>query len=469
MERASRTYIWTVVGAGALLLACALARPSAPDPLSWAIFTALVALASAINLRLRGMEGTFSPSFMLLLYGVANLSLNETLVAGCAGAVVQYLAGSRTRPRPIQALFNAANVILSVGACFLVGRVWLSAGMARHLPGVIAAVACVYFVVNTVLVSGILSLLQHKPLGRICSRWYLWSFPWYLVGVVVVALIPAPGQVVSSEAWLLLVPVVYLVHFFLRLARGAARSAARADRPADPAQAALPRAAHRYLVAVISAAVVPLTLAVAGWQSQVPARFVAYLALGVAASTFKIRLPGVNGTLSPAFVLLLAAIAQLSFAETVVMAALVGVVQVLWRAARPPLLAQILFNPACLAVGAALAWIVSRVALDPWLGQSLASTMLTATLVLYLSNTVIVALMMALLEARSLSRVWQLCRFWSLPYYLVGAAAAGIMTATSRAAGWPPSLLVLPLIGLVFVSWREQLGQAFARAAQVPA
>lgn len=37
------------------------------------------------------------------------------------------------------------------------------------------------------------------------------------------------------------------------------------------------------------------------------------------------------------------------------------------------------------------------------------------------------------------------------------------MTATSRTANWPPSLLVLPLMGLLFVSYRLQLGQAVAR------
>jgi hypothetical protein len=71
--------------------------------------------------------------------------------------------------------------------------------------------------------------------------------------------------------------------------------------------------------------------------------------------------------------------------------------------------------------------------------------------------------MLALLARKRLSSVWRLCYFWSLPYYLVGAAAAGIMTATSRTADWPPSLLVLPLMGLLFISYRLQLSQAVAR------
>ena len=71
--------------------------------------------------------------------------------------------------------------------------------------------------------------------------------------------------------------------------------------------------------------------------------------------------------------------------------------------------------------------------------------------------------MLALLARKPLSGVWQICNFWSLPYYLVGAAAAGIMTATSRTADWPPSLLVLPLVALLFLSYRMRLSHAVAR------
>jgi hypothetical protein len=334
--------------------------------------------------------------------------------------------------------------------------------MAHYMAAVMAVVACAYFVVNTVLVSGVLSLLQSKPLAEVCGQWYVWSFPYYLIGVTLVGLIPGPGHTVSGEAWLVLLPMVYLVHFFLGLAKGHASSAAVADHP----DAQLPPAAQMYLAGVLVTGVMLLTSSALGWQSQNITRFVIYLALASVASTFKIKLPHLGGTITPAFVLLLVAIAQLSFAETAIMAAVVGLVQVLWRPARRPMLAQVLFNPACLALSAAFAWFVSRFALDAWLGQSVIGLLVISTVVLYGSNTVIVALMMALVARKPLSSIWQICYFWSLPYYLVGAAAAGIMTAVSRTADWPPSLLVLPLMGLVYVSYRVQLGQAMSQAVE---
>jgi hypothetical protein len=74
--------------------------------------------------------------------------------------------------------------------------------------------------------------------------------------------------------------------------------------------------------------------------------------------------------------------------------------------------------------------------------------------------------MLALVDSKPLASVWQRCYFWSFPYYLVGAAAAGIMTAT---VAWAPSLLVLPLVGLVFVCYRMQLSQAVSEGQMASA
>ena len=141
-----------------------------------------------VKLRLPGMDRTYSLSFLFLIYGVAHFSLPQTLIAGCAGVVAQSVLNTKKRPSPIQVLFNTGNVVISVGACFAVARAGLAAGISHYPSAVLAGVASAYFVVNTVLVSGVLSLLQSKPLKEACSQWYLWSFPYYLIGVTLVGL-----------------------------------------------------------------------------------------------------------------------------------------------------------------------------------------------------------------------------------------------------------------------------------------
>ena len=460
MGRTAKVYVYSVVAAGGCLLAGALANWSSPDHALWAIYLLLSVVASVVKLRLPGMQGTYSLGFLLLLYGVAHFSLPETLVAACAGAVAVSLLNTTKRPSVVQTLFNTANLTISASACFFLARVCLASGMTRYQPAVIAVVACVHFLINTAVVSGVLSLLEGKRLSEICGRWYFWSFPYYLIGVTLVALAPAPGLAAPGEAWLVLLPLVYLVHFFLDLLKWRSNSPAIEEQP----DSLMPQAAKAFIAAVVAAGAILLGAAALDWHSQSPVRFVIYLALAIAAATLKIQLPRVGGTLTPTFVLVLAAIADMSLGEAVVISVAVGVVQALWRPARRPMLAQILFNPACLAISAAFAYGLSRVALAPWLGDSVVGVLVVSTLALYGCNMLMLSLVLALVNRKPLSGVWQLCYFWSLPYYFVGAAAAGIMTATSRSADWPPSLLVLPLMGLVCVSYRLHLQQAIENA-----
>src|SRR5205807_6363513 len=93
------------------------------------------------------------------------------------------------------------------------------------------------------------------------------------------------------------------------------------------------------------------------------------------------------------------------------------------------------------------------------LAQSIVGLLILATLVLYTCNTLMVAAVLCLVEHKPVGSIWQICYFWSCPYYLVGSAVAGLMVATCRVAGWQPSLLVLPVMGLVYVSYRMHVSQ----------
>src|SRR5262249_16082664 len=158
--RAAKIYIFGVIGTGALVLAWTLANGITAADWSWTIYAALAVLASMIQFSLPGMDGTYSPSILFLLYGLAPFPLSSTLLAAGAGAVAQCLPNGKKREGLIPMLFTTANAAISVGACFLIGRIWLAEGMAQHLPAVMALVACAYFVINTILVSGVLALLN---------------------------------------------------------------------------------------------------------------------------------------------------------------------------------------------------------------------------------------------------------------------------------------------------------------------
>jgi diguanylate cyclase (GGDEF)-like protein/putative nucleotidyltransferase with HDIG domain len=93
--------------------------------------------------------------------------------------------------------------------------------------------------------------------------------------------------------------------------------------------------------------------------------------------------------------------------------------------------------------------------------------LMVAALVFFFANTLPISVVIALTEGKSSRRVWSECYFWSFPYYLVGAAAVGLVGIINRTAGWQTSLLVLPLIYWVYRSYRLYLGRLEAEKERV--
>ena len=64
----------------------------------------------------------------------------------------------------------------------------------------------------------------------------------------------------------------------------------------------MPTQAKSYIFAVLAAGAVMLACAATLWTCQSPIRFLACLCLAILASTFKVKLPGMEGCITPSFV-----------------------------------------------------------------------------------------------------------------------------------------------------------------------
>jgi diguanylate cyclase (GGDEF)-like protein/putative nucleotidyltransferase with HDIG domain len=193
------------------------------------------------------------------------------------------------------------------------------------------------------------------------------------------------------------------------------------------------------------------------WQSANYLRFACYLAVAMLSSGLKVSLPGVTGTLSVAFLFNLIGIEELSLQETLVMGCSATLLQCVWQARRKPKVEQVLFNVASVAIAI-------DVSSSLYHGHVLRSLDIGGPLILvvvasayFLLNTFPVAAVIALTEHKALGRTWKECYFWSFPYYLVGAAIAGLVHAANRRMGWELSLLVLPVVYLFYRSYRLYL------------
>src|SRR5579883_3195152 len=219
MPKRATVYASAVVMAGAVTLAVALAQGLAlPTGVYW-IYLALSLIASVVKLRLPGMPGTYSLGFFFTLFGLSHFTLAETLLAGCLAVLAQSFINASKRPTPLQIAFNMANVCVSAGLSFGLEQFLLKAGWVVYGPALFVLTAACYFAMNTGFVSGILSILQGQPLASVSEEWYVWSFPYYLVGAALLGLIPTAEQGFRPEAALVLLPLLFLVHFYYSLTR----------------------------------------------------------------------------------------------------------------------------------------------------------------------------------------------------------------------------------------------------------
>jgi diguanylate cyclase (GGDEF)-like protein/putative nucleotidyltransferase with HDIG domain len=195
------------------------------------------------------------------------------------------------------------------------------------------------------------------------------------------------------------------------------------------------------------------------WQSADLMRFFCYLAIAVLASGLKVQLPGIDGTMSVNFLFILLGVMELSLSETLVIGCTATLVQSIWQARNKLDPIKVVFNVFGMMANASafcywsFHWLAAR------LGGNKPILLMLAALVFFLANTLPISVVIALTEGKSSRKVWSECYFWSFPYYLVGAAAVGLVGIVNRQAGWQTSLLVLPLIYWVYRSYRLYLGR----------
>jgi diguanylate cyclase (GGDEF)-like protein/putative nucleotidyltransferase with HDIG domain len=217
----------------------------------------------------------------------------------------------------------------------------------------------------------------------------------------------------------------------------------------------------------VSMGLVVLCSALWHWQSVDLARFFCYLAVAVLASGLKVQLPGIDGTMSVNFLFILLGVMELSLPETLVIGCTATLVQSVWQTRGRPDPIKVFFNVFGMMANASAFCYVSYHWLDARVGSNKPILLMVAALVFFLANTLPISIVISLTEGKSSRKVWSECYFWSFPYYLVGAAAVGLVGIINRQAGWETSLLVLPVIYWVYRSYRLYLGRLEAEKDRV--
>jgi hypothetical protein len=146
-----------------------------------------------------------------------------------------------------------------------------------------------------------------------------------------------------------------------------------------------------------------LIAALLQWHPGDPLKFACYLLLAIVAATMKVKLPGMDSTMSVHFLCVLMSVLDLSLAETLVIGCSAALVQSVWKNARRPDPIKVVFNVLGLMANAVLMTYLAYHFSAGILKGSLPLELLVASCTYFAGNTI----PLSLLSGNFADGMWQ--------------------------------------------------------------
>jgi putative nucleotidyltransferase with HDIG domain len=220
----------------------------------------------------------------------------------------------------------------------------------------------------------------------------------------------------------------------------------------------VPIRARPFVLLVCAGGLLCLVNGMLPWRGSDGLLFASYFALTVLASALKIVLPGLEGTVSVNLVFFLVGVCSMTLSETLALAVIATAVQCFWRTQKRLSFIHFAFNLSQIALAITAAYWIYALMMKHIVHGRAPLALLAAALVYFLLNTISVATVVALAESVAIRKKWATGYWWTFPYYLLGAAIAGVIQLLNRVAGWEISILLLPAMYAIYRSYRMQAG-----------
>ncbi|MGZ4824170.1 MAG: bifunctional diguanylate cyclase/phosphohydrolase [Terriglobales bacterium] len=220
MNRQTNAFVAITAAIGIAAIVNALWNWQSHDPLRFAAYLGIALIAAGLKVVVPGINSTMSVTFIFILLGVLELSLPETIVIGCTATLAQCFWNMQRPRRAVRILFNVCSMMAPA--------IWASAFVYQHsgrllghsMPLMLMAAGCVFFLTNTVPIALVISLSEQRPFRKVWSECHFWSFPYYLAGAGLVALIHYFNNYTGWQTSLLVLPIVYWIYRSYRLYLG---------------------------------------------------------------------------------------------------------------------------------------------------------------------------------------------------------------------------------------------------------
>jgi signal transduction histidine kinase len=195
--------------------------------------------------------------------------------------------------------------------------------------------------------------------------------------------------------------------------------------------------------------------AIVFWHTANLTNFVLYLLTGIAAAIFMHRRGADNTDFSVNLFLVPLGIVELGLPETILLSVAGATVSVvISKKADRTLGSLMLFaNEATAAAAASFAYH----SLIPGAGRTAAVRLFLGSAAYFVTRTFPKAVLTATTQGRRIGETWRENHFWSFPFYLVGASAAGFLSIRNAFVHWEACLLIAPVL---YVLHRAHLARA---------
>jgi hypothetical protein len=149
-------------------------------------------------------------------------------------------------------------------------------------------------------------------------------------------------------------------------------------------------------------------VAAESWSSENVLQFLIVLGFAAFSSTLKVRIPGIEGTMSPNFVFLLFSMVFCEYSQVIAITLVAGLVQSVW-AAKPIRLVQVTFSTVALMVSITIALHSSLLLFGPGTRNSPVAFIIFASSLYLAINTALVSTVIGIVDGKSLPQVGRTC------------------------------------------------------------
>jgi hypothetical protein len=207
-----------------------------------------------------------------------------------------------------------------------------------------------------------------------------------------------------------------------------------------------------FIASVVVTGVAVLVNGLLHWETSRPIELAALLVMTLIASRFKVRLPGINGSMSVNVPYLLIVAVRLSPGEALAIAALASLIQSIPTLKTPATFVRALFSSAAITNSVAAAMLAFNLASAPGFLGLIGIT--AAGVAFFFANTVQIAMVLWLAEGKNPLQAWLGMARLSGPYYVLSTGVAVVVCAAVQFALWGEALALLPLMYSIHSSYK---------------